>query len=69
MKYSIKNTSSVGKSYEAGNGKRIHFEPGEEKELGTLPPEVENVDEEVAGWRVESVEEAKPSEDEEEEVN
>lgn len=58
--YRIKNTANVGKSYEGGNGKRIYFGPGEEKELSSLPPSVEEQDyEAAAGWEIELVRESK----------
>jgi len=71
-KYRIKNTAKIGKSYEAGNGKRMSFEPGEEKELGTLPPEVDDI-ENASGWEINEVgrgsSKSEEDEDEDEEVN
>jgi len=52
--YDIKNTARVGKSYVGDNGERIEFEPGQVKELKSLPPEVDDVPYNGAGWRIES---------------
>jgi len=68
-KYRVKNTSSLTKSYEADNGKRINFERGEEKKVGTLPPEVDDPEGSNAGWGIEEVGSSKSSKEDEEEVN
>lgn len=44
--YTVKNTSSAGKSFVADNGMRVHFGPGEQKTLDSLPPE-------QTGWEIE----------------
>lgn len=62
--YKITNTGRATKTYAAGNGKRIKFEAGEQKELGTLPPEVESADEEVPGWKIEAEENSKSVDEE-----
>lgn len=64
MTYNVKNTANVGKSYHADNGKRISFEPGEEKTIETLPPSAE--DEEADGWSISREEKSKPDEEDEE---
>lgn len=66
MTYVVKNTSSSGKSYDAGDGNRIHFEPGEEKEVDEKPPEVEDLRKNYSGWDVEKEQKSKSGEDEEE---
>lgn len=67
--YKITNTAGVGKSYEASNGRRVHFESGETRELDSLPPSVsedtvEDPEEGAPGWRIELLEESKPEDDE-----
>ena len=65
MPTSITNTASVGKSYEADNGKRIHFEPGEEKEVESLPPSVDADTMEAPGWKIEEENGPKPETEDE----
>lgn len=60
MTHKITNESRRGRSYIASNGQRIHFDPGETKELSTLPPEED-------GWRIEATEENQKPEEEDSE--
>lgn len=59
MSREITNDSKTTRSYTASNGQKIVFEPGETKELNSLPPDPEN-------WRIEATEETKTTEETEE---
>jgi len=52
MTYKVTNLHSVRRSYKAGNGQYVAFGPGEQKQVETRPPSIENL------WSVEEVEES-----------